>query len=95
MGTPAWLVPLLMRWTAPTRRHRDLPYCRCCYKAAYVSLWLEADIRWPTLRGPVSAPKQTLATWNSERRRFMSAYRSKADVGDEVARRLLMTQNSH
>ncbi len=21
-------------------RHLDVPYCRCCYEAAYVSLWL-------------------------------------------------------
>ncbi len=58
----------------------------------YVWLWLEGDIRQATLRGPVSARKQTLANRISEAARFMSAYRSEADIGDELAQCLLVTQ---
>ncbi len=56
-----------------------------------VCSWLLADIRRRTLRGPLNAQKQTLANRISEAARFRSAYRSKADVGDEIARRLLLT----
>ncbi len=60
--------------------HRDVPNRGYCYEAAYVSLWLEAEIRRSALRGPVSAQKQTLANRFSEAVRFTSGYRSKADA---------------
>ena len=57
-----------------------------------VSLWLSADIGRTAPRGPVSARKQTLANRIPEAARSRSAYRSEADIGDEVAQCLLMTQ---
>ncbi len=37
-------LPLVMRWTAPTRRHRDKPVCSSSCKALIVCLWLELAV---------------------------------------------------
>ena len=60
-----------------------------------VGLWLKADIRPVTLRGLLSARTQTLADCISEIGRSTSAYRSEADVGDEIAGCLLLTPRRH
>ncbi len=54
-------------------------------KPRYVGSWLEADIRQVTLRGLLSARKQTLANWTSEAARSESAYRSEADIGGKLS----------
>ena len=55
-----------------------------------VGLWLSADIRRATLRGPVSARKQTLANRISEAARFRSGYRSEADIARRLRQCLLI-----
>ncbi len=60
-----------------------------------VGLWLEGDIRRPTLRGLLSARKQTLANRISEAARFRSGYRSEADIARRLRQCLLVTLNGH
>ncbi len=71
------------------RRSRVLPFFK---KLPPCLIGIEACA---TAQRPLPARKQTLETLNCETRRSMSAYRSEADIEDEVARRLLMTHFGH
>ena len=79
----ASLAAVLM--TVSIQRPRDVATV-----GANVALWLEADIRRPTRRGPVPARKQTSVSSNLEAARSRSGYRSKADIGDDLAQCLLI-----
>ena len=62
---------------------------------ADVRSWLQADIQRRAVRGLLSARKRTLANRISQAAHSTSAYRSKADVGNELAQCLLLTQSGH